>query len=130
NIEELPRSLAIIGGGVIGVEFATIFASLNVDVTIIEMEDRIIATEEKDASDVLNKSLKRKGVEILTSHQVTKFSKAGKQTMLTTKAKEGKIENYNFDEVLMAVGRKSNINGVENLSLEMNGSMIKVNDYL
>lgn len=130
DIQELPSSLAIIGGGVIGIEFACIFANLNVDVTIIEKEDRIIATEDKDASKEMHKSLKRKGVEILTCQQVVSLSRSGEQTEVTIKNSDGKTEKRTFDEILMAIGRKPNMNGVESLNLEMNGPFIKVNDRM
>ncbi len=130
DITEIPRSLAIIGGGVIGVEFACIFANLNVDVTIIELADRIIPTEDTDASAVLYKSLQAKDIHILTRHQVASLRQHGKLKEITLQTPEGKLEKRTFDEVLVAAGRKPNMSGVENLNLRMNGSHIEVNDRL
>src|SRR5699024_10360551 len=61
DIKQIPKRIVIVGGGVIGVEFANIFASLNTEVTIIELDDRIIPTEDEAASKTLLKSLKQKG---------------------------------------------------------------------
>ena len=67
QLEEIPKSIALIGGGVIGVEFATILNSFGANVTLIEASDRLLAEEDKDASKAIQKSLEDKGVKIHTS---------------------------------------------------------------
>src|SRR5699024_5817990 len=69
DLDQIPSSLVIIGGGVIGVELADIFASLNTKVTIVEMSNRLIPTEDAEASELLKKSLKKKNIDIKLNHQ-------------------------------------------------------------
>lgn len=127
DISEIPNSLMIIGGGVIGVEFACIFASLNVKVTIIETEDRIISSEDDEASAELRKSLNRQGIEILTDHEVNSLSDSDNEFKAIIKDIDGNKKNLIAEKVLLAVGRTPNTKGLENLNLEMKGPFIKVN---
>ncbi|SDO48442.1 dihydrolipoamide dehydrogenase [Paenibacillus sp. yr247] len=130
DIAEIPKSLAIIGGGVIGVELACIFANLQTEVTIIEMADRIISSEDPDAAAALHKSLKQKGVRLLTSHQVESFGPNQGKKEITIRTPEGKIEKHLFDEVLMAAGRKPNMSGISDLGLKLNGPFLSVNERM
>ncbi len=129
DITEIPKSIVIVGGGVIGVEFANIFSSLKTEVTIVELGDRIIPTEDEDAANVLLKSLKKKGIKVMTKCQVTSVQEnEGEKTVVIEK--KGKAETIVADEVLLAVGRKPNLAGVSELNLNMTGPHIAVNDYL
>lgn len=130
DIEEIPQSIVIVGGGVIGVEMANIFASLNTKVTIVELSDRIIPTEDEDASKTLLKSLKKKGIKVLTKYQVKSVenSESGKEISIVSK--QGKTDTLITEELLLAVGRKPNLSAVAELNLKMNGRTIAVNDYL
>lgn len=130
DIEEIPKSIVIVGGGVIGVEFANIFSSLKTAVTIIELGDRIIPTEDEDASKVLLKSLKKKGIKVFTKYQVTSLGQSDSEKMISLVSKYGKTETLNADEILIAVGRQPNLSAVNELDLKMNGRHIAVNDYL
>ncbi|HJF30452.1 MAG TPA: dihydrolipoyl dehydrogenase [Sporosarcina psychrophila] len=130
DIEEIPKSIVIVGGGVIGVEFANIFSSLNTAVTIIELGDRIIPTEDEDASKVLLKNLKKKGIKVLTNYQVTSLGQGNQEKTISLVSEQGKIETLKADEVLIAVGRQPNLSAVDELNLKMNGRHIAVNDYL
>lgn len=129
EITEIPRSIVIVGGGVIGVEFANIFSSLETKVTIVELGDRIIPTEDEDAANVLLKSLKKKGIKVMTKCQVTSVQENESEKTVVIE-KKGKAETIVAEEVLMAVGRKPNLAAVSELNLNMNGSHIAVNDYL
>ncbi|PIC73375.1 dihydrolipoyl dehydrogenase [Sporosarcina sp. P17b] len=130
DITEIPKSIVIVGGGVIGVEFANIFTSLETKVTIVELGDRIIPTEDEDASKVLLKSLKEKGVNILTKCQVTSVQEINGGKTISLFTTEGKSETLVADEVLLAVGRKPNLAAVSELNFKMDGAHIAVNDYL
>lgn len=130
DIEEIPKSIVIVGGGVIGVEFANIFSSLNTVVTIIELGARIIPTEDEDASKVLLKNLKKKGIKVLTNYQVTSLGQGNQEKTISLVSEQGKIETLKADEVLIAVGRQPNLSAVDELNLKMNGRHIAVNDYL
>lgn len=130
QIEEIPESLVIVGGGVIGVEFANIFSSLRTDVTIIELGDRLIPTEDEMASKELLKALKKKGVKVLLNHQVEKFQQNNAQIKIHSVNKRGDQTVVDADEVLIAIGRAPNVEAVKELQLAMNDRFIKVNDYL
>ncbi|GIN23067.1 dihydrolipoyl dehydrogenase [Siminovitchia fordii] len=130
NIEKIPQSIVIIGGGVIGVEFANIFSSLRTQVTIIELGDRIIPTEDQDASKELLNHLKRKGVKVLTKHQVTSIKETDNSKTISITSEKGDIDTLTADEVLLAVGRQPNLSAVSELELDMNGKYIAVNNYL
>lgn len=99
EIETLPRSLAIIGGGVIGCEFASLFAELGVEVTILEAMDRLISQEASILSQSLAKSLKSQGVKVMTGVKVQGIDASGAQCKVTLD--EGSIE---ADLTLVAVG--------------------------
>ncbi|BBU38239.1 dihydrolipoyl dehydrogenase [Aeribacillus pallidus] len=130
DIEKIPSSLTIIGGGVIGVELATIFSSLKTNVTIIEMAGRIIPTEDADASKALAKSLQKKGVQILTDAKVTSVKQNGDKTIVECLNEKGESVSVEGEALLVSVGRKPNLSAVQALKLEQNGSFIKVNEKM
>jgi dihydrolipoamide dehydrogenase len=130
SITEIPKSIVIVGGGVIGVEFANIFASLNTEVTIVELGGRIIPTEDEDASKELLKSLKKKGIKVLTKHQVISINENDRGKIVNLTSEKGEFESLTSAEILLAVGRKPNLSAVSELNLKMNGRHIDVNNYL
>jgi len=112
QLAEIPRSLLVIGGGVIGVEFATIFAKLGTKVTIVEMLPQIIPTEDQELSVSLKRVLGRDGIKIFNNAQVNRIEDnpgGGKLVSVTTGEGEQKLT---AELVLVAVGRKSNIAGL------------------
>ena len=70
SMEELPKSIMIVGGGVIGIEWASMLADFGVEVTVIEYADRIIPTEDKEISKEMQRLLKKKGITIVTGAKV------------------------------------------------------------
>ncbi|MEY8752605.1 dihydrolipoyl dehydrogenase [Alkalicoccobacillus gibsonii] len=130
DIEKIPDSIVIIGGGIIGVEFACIFTSLGVDVTIVEMGDRIIPSEDPDASKHLAKTLKKKGVRILMNTKVTELKQGGDTQQVVVESDKGKTEVIDTEDLLICVGRKPNLSAISKLNLGMNGPFVKVNDMM
>lgn len=130
ELDYIPKSIVIIGGGIIGVEFACIFSSLNVDVTIIEMRDRLIATEDEDASRLMTKELKKKGIAILTSAKLKEAGENDSEKTLTVELANSELLTVSAEEVLFASGRKPNLNGTIKLGLAMNGPFIAVNKQM
>jgi dihydrolipoamide dehydrogenase len=126
NIDTIPGSLVIVGGGIIGVEFACIFSSLNVPVTIVEMGDRIVPGEDKDASKALSQSLKKKGVTILTNAKVKEVTSSEGKQAVQVEGDNGRTESIDCDALLLSVGRKPNTSAFAELNLEMNGPFVKV----
>ncbi len=130
DIKEIPSSLVIVGGGIIGVEFACIFSALGVPVTVVEMSDRIVPSEDPQAGKVLAKSLKKKGISILTSTKVTAVEQGDSGRMVHIERQSGQTETLNTDLILLSVGRSPNTSAVESLNLEMNGPFVKVDEHM
>jgi dihydrolipoamide dehydrogenase len=130
-LTEPPKELVIIGGGVIGVEFAMIFNSLGTRVTLLEMLPQIISTEEPEVIQGLNRLLEKEGIRIFTQAKVLRALplNGGVQVILQ---REGKEEKLSAEKVLMAVGRKPNTEalGLDKAGIQMNGSFIEVNSRL
>lgn len=125
--EELPKKLAVIGGGVIGLEMASYYAMVGVEVTIIEMLDKIAGPTEKEISSVLMRNYKRKGVQFKLGCKVTGVTDQG---VLYEENGEEKLAEA--DAVLCAIGRRAYTEnmGLENLGLEMNRSAVVTDEYL
>ena len=130
DIAKIPESIVIIGGGIIGVEFACIFASLKVQVTIVEMGDRIIPSEDAEASKLLAKTLKKKGVRILNSTKVTELKQHETGQYVQIESAKGKTETLDTEDILVCVGRKPNLQAISQLNLAMNGPFVKVDERM
>ncbi|TWT06435.1 dihydrolipoyl dehydrogenase [Planococcus sp. CPCC 101016] len=130
DIKEIPSSLVIVGGGIIGVEFACIFSALGVPVTIVEMSDRIVPSEDPQAGKVLAKSLKKKGISILTSTKVTAVEQGDSGRLVQIERQSGQTETLNTDLILLSVGRSPNTSAFQSLNLEMNGPFVKVDEHM
>lgn len=130
DLESLPESLAIIGGGVIGVEFANIFSSLGVKVTIIEMADRLVAGEDQEATKLLQKHLKNMNVKFSLGSEVKKMKSENNKTALSIQNAKNEEQIIECDDVLIAVGRKANLSAIQELDLKMTGSFIAVNSSM
>lgn len=100
----LPRSLVIIGGGVIGCEFASIFSAFGVDVTIIEMTPRLIPTEDQEISKTLQREFKKAKIKVLTDATVVGLTRNGDQASISVLQK-GKESSIQAERVLVSVGR-------------------------
>jgi dihydrolipoamide dehydrogenase len=112
-----PQTLIVVGSGAIGVEFADFYNSMGTKVTIVEFMPKIVPVEDDDISKELEKQLKKKGINILTSSEVIKVDTAGKGVKATVKNASGETV-LEGDILLSAVGIASNI---ENIGLEENG---------
>ena len=127
EIKELPTSLVIIGGGVIGIEFASFFNSMGVKVTVIEMMPEILGAMDKETSAMLRKEYAKKGIDFHLNTKVTEVSPEG-----VTIEKDSKTSIINADRILLSVGRKANTDkvGLSNLSVEILRNGVKVNEYM
>ena len=114
DLEEIPQRLCVIGGGVIGLEFASVFRSFGSEVTVLEYFKEILPRFDSDLSKRLKQSLVKRGIEINTQAQVTGIEEyEGKYKV--TFVRKGNDEEVIADKVLMAVGRKANVSSL-NLS--------------
>jgi len=125
QIKKAPESLVIIGGGVIGCEFATIFSDIGSKVTIIEKLDGILPMMDDDVRTAYAKILKREGIEIFTNAEVKAVN--GNEVTYSFEGKEVKVS---ADNVLISVGMRPNTQGLEILNLKMDRSAIDTNRQL
>lgn len=130
DIQTIPKSIVIIGGGVIGVEFACIFASLNVEVTVVEMASQLLPAEDHDASSYLLKELKRRKIQCITDAVVEELNQDEQGKTVTVSLKDGSDIILQSEQILVAVGRTPNLSAVNELNLEKTGPFIKVNEYM
>ncbi|NMB25513.1 MAG: dihydrolipoyl dehydrogenase [Firmicutes bacterium] len=137
ELEELPESLVIIGGGVIGMEFAFIFGRLGVKVTLIEYLDEVLALLDSDLTQDARRNLRMAGVKLHTGAKVTSMEaspEGGALVHFESVATGEAIPSVKADKVLMAVGRRPFLGdlGVEELGIEIQakGGGIVVNDLM
>ena len=126
KLDRLPQSIVIIGGGVIGVEFATFFNDLGCTVTVIEALDRLLPNMDRELGQGLAVQLKKRGVNVFTSSKVSSVSRAERLAVnFTQKEKENTTEG---EIVLCAIGRRPYTEGLfsPELGIEMDGRRIKV----
>lgn len=125
--KELPASLIIIGGGVIGMEFASFFNSMGTEVQVVEMLDKILGPMDKELSDMLQAEYAKRGVKFYLGHKVT-----GIHGQEVTVEKDGESFTLHGEKVLLSVGRRPVTKGfgLEILALEPFRNGIKVNEYM
>ncbi|MFT6072800.1 MAG: dihydrolipoamide dehydrogenase, partial [Alphaproteobacteria bacterium] len=111
--EVMPKSLLVIGSGAIGIEFASFYNTFGVDVTVVEMADRILPVEDAEISATAEKSFKGQGMKIITNASVDAVSKAKDGVTCSVKnAKTGKTDKIKVDRVISAVGIVPNTEGL------------------
>jgi dihydrolipoamide dehydrogenase len=133
SLQELPERLAIIGGGVIGIEFASIFSRLGVKVTIVELTDRLIPSEEPEISDSLRVSLEKKGVEVFLKASATGLERKTEGEMLVQiRKQDGLQQAIPCDKLLVCVGRKASIQdvGIIELGAAVTQGRVNTDEYM
>lgn len=123
ELKELPKDLVIVGGGYIGLEFASIYASFGSKVTVIEAFDRIAGREDEDISDSIKEILEKKGIEFLLGSKVKSFEEIDEEVEISYENNSGDLNKIKGDAVLIAIGRKPN---TEELNLQAVG--VKLTD--
>ena len=117
SLEKLPKHLVIIGGGYIGMEFASIYTNFGSRVTVIQDGEVFLPREDRDIADAVAESLKERGVKLLLSTKITSVRDEEAETIVSVKTPEGD-EKISADAVLIATGRRPN---VDDLNLEAAG---------
>ncbi|SEH62438.1 dihydrolipoamide dehydrogenase [Halobacillus karajensis] len=131
HMEELPDSIVIVGGGVIGIEWASMLADFGVKVTVLEYLPHILPTEDEDISREMLKQMKKKGVEVVTGAQVLPDT-LQKDSSVQMKAEvDGETMTFKADRMLVSVGRAANIKniGLENTDMQVENGVIQTNEY-
>ena len=130
TLKSQPKKLVVVGSGAIGVEFAYFYNSIGTDVTIVEYMDGIVPVEDKEVGKQLQKSLKKQGITIKTSSEVTSVDTSGSGCKVSVKTKKGE-EVIDCDIVLSAVGVVANIEniGLEDVGIATDKGMILVDEF-
>lgn len=132
NNKELSASLVIVGGGVIGMEFASFFNSLGVEVTVIEMLDEILTGMDKELSGMLRAEYAKRGVKFLLSTKVVSLAQEGEKVLVAYENAEGQ-GSVVAEKLLLSSGRRPVIDGfgLENLNLELvNDKAVHTTDFM
>ncbi|EMS36394.1 dihydrolipoyl dehydrogenase [Candidatus Liberibacter americanus] len=126
-----PKSLIVIGSGAIGVEFASFYRSLNVDVSIIEVKERILPAEDSEISNFVQKSIQDKGIKILTESKVSNVKTMNDSVSIQVEDKNGVCSSMSADRILLSAGVQGNIEniGLEKLGIKTKNGCIIVDDY-
>jgi dihydrolipoyl dehydrogenase len=130
--EDIPGKLIIIGGGVIGMEMATIYLNLGVEVTIIEMLPDILVTEDQEIRKIMSKLLAQRGAAVYLQAKAKEVTVRTGSVELTFEDEQGVIQTLPTDRILVATGREPVLNGIvaQKLGLKMEGPYVKVNSRL
>ncbi len=126
DLKEVPQSLVVIGGGVIGCEFAEIFNGYGAQVTVVELSDALLPMFDRELSGAMADSFVKKGIGVKTSKKVIAFEE--KNHGIETVLEDG--ERILSDKILMAVGRKPSLRGLEALQLKVEKGNIVTNALL
>lgn len=130
QLESLPKSILIVGGGVIGIEWASMLSDFGVEVTVLEYADRILPTEDREISKEMQRVMKKKGINIVTNAKVLPET-LEKGEMVTIKAEyKNEEKSFTADKLLVSVGRQANVEGIglDNTEIQVVKGYIETND--
>lgn len=116
--EEMPKSLLVMGSGAIGIEFASFYRTMGVEVTVVEVMSQVMPVEDAEISALAKKQFEKQGIKILLDAKVAKVEKAANSITATVEMKDGKTQTITADRMISAVGVQANI---ENIGLEAAG---------
>ena len=131
--KEVPESLAIVGAGAVGMEFADVYAAFGSNVTVIEALDRVLPLEDEECSALITRSYKKRGINVLTNVRLEAFEATASGVKLTVKDGNGDTQVLEFARALSAVGRVPN---TEDVGLDVAGvkvsdrGFVEVDDYM
>jgi dihydrolipoamide dehydrogenase len=132
ELPEIPKTLIVVGAGAVGVEFASIYNSFGTQVTILEALPRVVPVEDEEVSAELEKTFKKKGINIFTGCAVDGVKKDAKGVTVSFKDKDGKAQTLQAEKLLLAVGRKAMTEncGLEKSKAKVDRGFVVVNDLM
>jgi len=132
ELSEIPKSMVIVGGGVIGVEIASMYNAMGTKVVVVEMQPEILPNMDVELVKMLKKQLISKGIKFHTSAKVVKISDLGKEARVDVLDQDGKSIELTGEKVLLSVGRKTNVAGVglEALGVQIERGKILVDEKM
>ncbi|WMT30640.1 dihydrolipoyl dehydrogenase [Bacillus aerius] len=131
ELQELPQSMLIVGGGVIGIEWASMLNDFGVNVTVIEFADRILPTEDQDISKEMEKLLTKKGITLVTNAKVLPDTAEKHENLVKIQVEQGgDTQSFEAEKLLLSVGRVPNVEGIglENTDIQTEKQGIVVNE--
>lgn len=131
QLESLPKSIIIVGGGVIGIEWASMLADFGVEVTVIEYADRIIPTEDKEISKEMQRLFKKRKVNVVTSAKVLPETLQKGDGVTISAEVKGEAKEFKAEKMLVSVGRMANVEGIgiENTEIQIDKGVIVTNEF-
>ncbi|MBH0157585.1 dihydrolipoyl dehydrogenase [Fictibacillus sp. 5RED26] len=131
EMENLPSSIIIVGGGVIGIEWASMLNDLGVEVTVLEYADRIVPTEDEEISKEAARVLKKKGIKLVTSAKVLPDTLEKGESVMISAEHKGETKQFSAEKMLVSVGRMANTEGIglENTIIKVENGYIQTNEY-
>ncbi|SFD70565.1 dihydrolipoamide dehydrogenase [Bacillus sp. OV194] len=131
KMETLPASILIIGGGVIGIEWASMLNDFGVEVTVVEYADRILPTEDEEISKEAARILKKKGIKLVTGAKVLSETLKKEESVQIDAEHKGGTASFSAEKILVSVGRQANVEGIglENTAIKIEKGFIETNEY-
>jgi dihydrolipoamide dehydrogenase len=128
---EMPKSLLVVGSGAIGIEFASFYNAMGVDVTVVEIVDQIMPVEDTEIAGIARKQLEKQGMKIMTGAKVAGLNKGANDVTATIETKDGKKTELKVDRVISAVGVVGNIEsiGLEALGVKTDRGCVVIDGY-
>jgi dihydrolipoamide dehydrogenase len=132
DLKQVPKSLAIIGAGAVGVEFASIFRSFGSEVTILEMLPRLVPVEDQEVSKELARAFRKKGIQLEVGAKVDKVTNSRGGVDLDYVDAQGAKKKLSAEKLLVAIGRKPNTEkvGIENTKIEMDRDFVVTDQWM
>ncbi|REJ75565.1 MAG: dihydrolipoyl dehydrogenase [Acidobacteria bacterium] len=132
ELENVPKSMIVIGSGAVGVEFASVYARFGCDVTVVELLDRIVPIEDADVSKQLERSFKKQGIKCMTGVKLDTMKKLKNSVKVSGKDSKDKAVELEAEMVLVAIGRMPFLEGLglENTKVKVSDrGVVEVNEY-
>jgi dihydrolipoamide dehydrogenase len=126
-LDQVPQRLIVIGGGYIGLELGMVYAKFGSKVTVVEALPRVLATMDKDCVAIVERKLRKMGVEVLAETKAMSWEDKSDRAVLTVELKDGKTATLDADRILLSVGRRPNS---ENLGLDAAGVQLDKRGYV
>ncbi|NNF80464.1 MAG: dihydrolipoyl dehydrogenase, partial [Rhizobiales bacterium] len=129
--ETMPKSMLVVGSGAIGIEFASFYCAMGVDVTVVEIVDRILPVEDKEIAKLAQKQLEKAGLKFITGAKVSGVKKAANSVTATIEDAKGNKQELTVDRMISAVGVVGNIEdlGLEALGIKTDRGCVVIDEY-
>jgi dihydrolipoamide dehydrogenase len=132
DLQQIPKSMLIVGCGAVGVEFASIYASFGTKVTLIEVLPNIVPLEDEEVSKELKRVFTKRGIEVFTKAKLESAQVKEGGVEVTFQTEKGEAKKYTVEKVLMATGRGPNTAniGLDKIGVTIDRGFVKVNEYM